>query len=345
MALQTARSASPRRLRTSVRVNNDVGVDEFVELAQIAEAGGIDQIWVSNDLFFRSAPVMLAAAAVATRSIGLGTCVLNPYSMHPAEIAMVCATLQELSGDRFLLGLAAGAADVLGWAGIARDAPLRRTADAVVAIRALCHGGAPADIDDGARWQPEGRLRVPARPTPIYLGAMSPRMHGLAGSLADGALPLLYPPESFGEVMANIAEGAAAADRDLDDIDVAACVWVSIGDDPAVADRRLADKLVYFGPSFPPTVLDRVGVTAADLAPLRSLDPDDAARALPPAMMSLGISGSPDTVVERCRGLVAAGARHVSFGPPLGDDRRLAIRLLAEQVVPALRVGDDANVR
>ena len=259
---------------------------------------------------------------------------------------MVCATLQELSGGRFLLGLAAGSADVLGWAGITRDAPLRRTADAVAAIRALCDGGAPADrAGDGSRWQPDGRLRIPARPTPIYLGAMSPRMHQLAGSLADGALPLLYPPESFGEVMANIAEGAAAAGRDLDDIDVAACVWVSIGDDPAVADRRLADKLVYFGPSFSPTVLDRVGVAAADLAPLRSLDPDDAARALPPAMMTLGISGTPDTVVERCRGLIAAGARHVSFGPPLGDDRRLAIRLLAEQVVPALRVGDDANVR
>ena len=44
--------------------------------------------------------------------------------------------------------------------------------------------------------------------------------------------------------------------------------------------------------------------------------------------------------MERCRGLVAAGARHVSFGPPLGDDRRLAIRLLAEHVVPALRGGD-----
>ena len=335
-----------RRLRTSVRLNNDVGVAEFVELAQIAEAGGIDQIWVSNDMFFHSAPVMLAAAAVATRSIGLGTCVLNPYSMHPAEIAMVCATMQELSGDRFLLGLAAGAADMLGWAGITRDAPLRRTAEAVVAIRSLCAGGAPADTtDSGAGWQPEGRLRLPARPTPVYLGAMSPRMHRLAGSLADGALPLLYPPESFGEVMANIAEGAIAAGRDPDDLDVAACVWVSIGDDPEVADRRLADKLVYFGPSFSPTVLDRVGVTAADLAPLRSLDPDDAARALPAAMMSLGISGSPDAVVERCRGLLDAGARHLSFGPPLGDDRRLAIRLLAEHVVPALRGGDHANVR
>ena len=103
---------------------------------------------------------------------------------------MVCATLQELSGGRFLLGLAAGSADVLGWAGITRDAPLRRTAEAVAAIRALCDGGAPADsAGDGSRWQPDGRLRIPARPTPIYLGAMSPRMHQLAGSLADGALP------------------------------------------------------------------------------------------------------------------------------------------------------------
>ncbi len=330
-----------------MRVNNDVGVDEFVELAQIAESGGIDQIWVSNDLFFRSAPVMLAAAAVATRSIGLGTCVLNPYSMHPAEVAMVCATLQELSGDRFLLGLAAGSADVLGWAGITRDAPLRRTAEAVAAIRALCDGGAPADrggrrvaMATGRRdfaYPPDRRRSTSVR--------CRPACTRLAGSVADGALPLLYPPESFGEVMANIAEGAAAAGRDLDDIDVAACVWVSIGDDPAVADRRLADKLVYFGPSFSSTVLDRVGVAAADLAPLRSLDPDNAARALPPAMMSLGISGSPDTVVERCRGLVSAGARHVSFGPPLGDDRRLAIRLLAEHVIPALRGGDHANVR
>ena len=106
------------QLITSLRLNNDLAVDEFVDLARLAESLHFDQIWVSNDLFFRSAPVLLAAAATATRDITLGTCVLNPYSVHPAEIAMTAATMQELSGGRFILGLAAGADDFLAWAGI-----------------------------------------------------------------------------------------------------------------------------------------------------------------------------------------------------------------------------------
>ena len=80
------------QLITSLRLNNDLSVDEFVDLARLAESLHFDQIWVSNDLFFRSAPVLLAAAATATRDITLGTCVLNPYSVHPAEIAMTAAT-------------------------------------------------------------------------------------------------------------------------------------------------------------------------------------------------------------------------------------------------------------
>ena len=189
-------------LRTSLRLNNDVGVDEFVELARVAESLGFDQIWISNDLFFRSAPVMLAAAATATSTIRLGTCVLNPYSIHPAEIAMAAATLQEVSHGRFLLGLAAGATDFLHWAGIERPAPLRRTREAIVAIRELCAGRSPADVaGSGVGWDGAARLRMP-RPTPIYLGAMSPRMIELIGDVADGGLPLLYPPETLGETMA-----------------------------------------------------------------------------------------------------------------------------------------------
>jgi 5,10-methylenetetrahydromethanopterin reductase len=57
-------------------------------------------------------------------------------------------------------------------------------------------------------------------------------------------------------------------------------------------------------------------------------------------MMSLGVCGTPDEVTERCHRLVAAGATHLSFGPPLGADRAAAIRLLGERVVPALRRGE-----
>ncbi len=128
-------------LLTSLRLNNDVPVDEFVELAQLAES-----LRVRPDLGLQRPVLPVRPGAPRgrgrrrPRTIALGTCVLNPYSVHPAEIAMIAATLQELSGGRFLLGLAAGADDFLGWAGITRDAPLARTREAVVAIRALCSG-------------------------------------------------------------------------------------------------------------------------------------------------------------------------------------------------------------
>ena len=324
-------------LLTSLRLNNDVPVEEFVELARLAESLEFDQIWVSNDLFFRSAPVLLAAAATATREIALGTCILNPYSIHPAEIAMIATTLQELSGGRFLLGLAAGADDFLGWAGIAREAPLARTREAVVAIRALCSGVSPADVPGtGPDWRRDARLRVRAAATPIYLGAMSPRMLALIGEIADGGLPLLYPPESFSDTMTHIAKGLARSGRQPEDIDIAACIWVSIDEDTERARRPMAEKLAYYGASFSPEVLARVGVDVAALADLRKADPDRAAALLPPAMMELGVSGTPDEVIERCRHLIGAGARHVSFGPPLGPDRRTAVRQLGERVITQL---------
>ena len=134
-------------------------------------------------------------------------------------------------------------------------------------------------------------------------------MLALIGEIADGGLPLLYPPESFVDAMAHIAAGAARAGRQLDDIDVAACIWVSVDDDAERARRPMAEKLAYYGASFSPDVLARVGVDATTLAELRNRRPGgERPRRLPPAMMTLGVSGTPDEVVERCRGLIDAGA-------------------------------------
>jgi 5,10-methylenetetrahydromethanopterin reductase len=159
----------------------------------------------------------------------------------------------------------------------------------------------------------------------------------LIGEVADGGLPLLYPPESFAAAAAHVDAGCARAGRTLGDVDLAACIWVSVDRDAGRAREPLAAKLAYYGASFAPDVLAKVGVEPGALAALRDLDPADAVAALPPAMMSLGISGTPDEIVVRCGDLVTAGAMHVSFGPPLGPDRRAAVMLLGEDVVPALR--------
>jgi 5,10-methylenetetrahydromethanopterin reductase len=164
-----------RAMRFSIRVNNDLPVDRLVELACLAERYGFDQIWVSNDLFLRSAPVLLTVLAGETTRIRIGSGIINPYSVHPAETAMLAATLQEVSGGRFLLDLAAGASEFLGWAGIERTRPLARTGQAVRAIRTLLSGGRPADDPGtGPGWTAQAYLRLPAHPVPIYLGGDEP---------------------------------------------------------------------------------------------------------------------------------------------------------------------------
>lgn len=329
-------------MRASLRLNNDVPIDRLLEIAAVAEAAGFDQLWISNDLFLRSAPVLVGVLARATSRIRIGIGVLNPFSMHPAEIAMMAATLQEASGGRFLLGLGAGADEFLGWAGIARASFLTSLRAAVVAIRALLEGRRPAEVPGaGAGWRPQAYLRTGAASTPIYLGGMGPRMLELAGEVADGALPLLFPPEYFVTAAAQVAVGLRRAGREPASIDLAACIWCSVSEDAEAGRRALAAKLAYYGASFSPTLLARAGLSLDDFRPIQAaMSSGEVERAIDlvtPAMLRLGVAGGVDQLVSRCQGLIDAGATHLSFGPPIGPDVVESVRLIGMQALPRLR--------
>lgn len=167
-----------------MRVNNDLSFEELAAVAAGAEQVGFDQLWVSNDLFLRSAPVLMGALAARTSRIGLGIAVMNPYSVHVTELAMLAATLQEVSGGRFLLGLGAGSEQFLGWAGIARAQPLATTRTALASLRALL-GHEDVDHSQLPEWfDAQSVLRFPlGRPVPVYIGAMGPKMLEMAGTL------------------------------------------------------------------------------------------------------------------------------------------------------------------
>src|SRR5207247_1531485 len=232
---------------------------ELLALAGAAERAGFDQLWVSNDLFLRSAPVLAGALAARTGRIGLGISIMNPYSVHVSELAMAAATVQEVSGGRFLLG------------------------------------------------------------------------H------ADGVLPLLYPPERYAAVRQQVLAGAAPGRRE---VDLPACFWVSLSGDPAAARAALAEKLAYYGPSIPAEVLAAAGLRPQDFGPAAALahGGQAAAALIDDRMLALGVAGDAADVLARCRALRRLGAKHLSFGPPLGPDPVAAIRLLGEAVLPALTV-------
>ena len=327
-------------MKFSVRVNNDLGFTELLEVAVAAEQAGFDQFWVSNDLFLRSAPVLAGALAAGTARIGLGIAVMNPYSVHVSELAMLAGTLQEVSGGRALLGLGAGSEQFLGWAGIDRTQPLATTRTALAVVRALL-GHEDVDRTLLPGWfGAQSVLRFPvARPVPVYIGAMGPKMLEMAGRHADGVLPLLYPPERYADVREHVLAGAAhrgvAFRRD---VDLPACFWVSLSDDPAAARTALAEKLAYYGPSISAPVLAAAGLRPQDFTPAARLahDGHGAAQLIDDRMLALGVAGDAAAVLARCRVLHGLGARHLSFGPPLGPDPLTAIRLLGNQVLPAL---------
>jgi 5,10-methylenetetrahydromethanopterin reductase len=324
-------------MKFSIRLNNDLAIGEYVAMAQVAEAAGFDQFWVSHDLFWRSSPVILTAVALATETIELGTCILNPYTLHPSEIAMLAASLDEVSGGRFNLGISAGAEEFMRWVDIDYDKPLTTTRKAIESINAVLVGQQAQD------WKPEAHMRFGERKhIPVYLGATSPKMLGLAGELADGVLPLLFPPEHFATVQPLVAAGAERAGRTLDDIDLAACVWCSISDDRRAAEEVLRDKIAYYIHALSGYLRERLGLDDAELAAIEHamMTERDAAKArslVTPEMLRIGIVGTPSELIERLEGLVEMGVKHLSFGPPLGPDPLAAVQAIGREVIPHFR--------
>src|SRR3954469_6028931 len=87
-------------------MNNAVRtLDESVSRAREAERLGYESVWVTQMPDARDAALVLAAYAAATKWVRLGTGVLPVYTRHPTAMAQKAATLDEMSGGRFILGL------------------------------------------------------------------------------------------------------------------------------------------------------------------------------------------------------------------------------------------------
>ncbi len=327
-------------LRFSARIGGH-GVLSVVEKALLAEEAGFDQVWTGNDIFGEPGLVTLAAIALRTSRIRFGSGVMDPVSLNPAQIAMFASGLQEISGDRFLLGIGAGSDVFFRWAGLEPKKPVVRTREAVLAIRELVNGRTPAGVEGtGDHWTPNAKLKT-ARPVPIYIGAMGPKMLDLTGKIADGALPLCLPPRHVYGVVEQLKAGAAKTGRTIADLDVAACVWASISDDRSEARTLLARFIAQYSGSLSTDALAANGLDPEEFAHTQKLmlegREDEAVASVTDSMLQLGIVGGVEDVIEQCAQLIDAGVRHISFGPPMGPDPTAAMKQIGTQVLPVLR--------
>jgi alkanesulfonate monooxygenase SsuD/methylene tetrahydromethanopterin reductase-like flavin-dependent oxidoreductase (luciferase family) len=153
--------------------------------------------------------VVLAEVALTTRRLTLGTGILGVWNRSAGTIAMAAATLASMSNGRFVLGLGASTPQLTeGLHDMPFAAPVARMRRTIEQVRALLRGDRiPLGVATGAR---PLRLNVPPAPEiPIYLAALGDASVRLAGELADGWMPFIYPRRCLAEGVQRLREGAA----------------------------------------------------------------------------------------------------------------------------------------
>jgi 5,10-methylenetetrahydromethanopterin reductase len=220
-------------VRVGVRLPPCRPVGEVAAAAVAAERLGFDEVWVpDSQLLWRDPFVTLAAVAQATTRLGLGTAVTNVVTRHPAVLASAARTVGELAEGRFVLGVGVGNSSVEP-VGL-RPSTQAELRDRLSVVRSLL-GGDAVDFGPVA-----SSLREPGTPPPVLMAASGPRNLRLAGEIADGAILLSgISPATLASSRERVAEGAAAAGRQLSDVQLVVSTFAHVTDDIERDARQL----------------------------------------------------------------------------------------------------------
>lgn len=241
-----------------------------VELARRVEEVGFDRLGISDVVFWPDCFVLQALIAEATERVHIGSMVTNPYTRHPAVIAGMLSTLQDVSGGRMFLGIGVGAG--LEDLDIDYPRPVRALREAIVAIRSLL-AGERVDLD--AELFPvrgASLVRPPAAPVPISVGTRSAQVMRLAGELADTALvgARHFTPDLAARYQGWLTEGATRVGRDPGEIEVAPRLTLCVSDDGALARASVVRYVAHYLAIIRPDEMDAERLAAIDAALARS---------------------------------------------------------------------------
>ncbi|OLE72733.1 MAG: LLM class flavin-dependent oxidoreductase [Chloroflexi bacterium] len=211
-------------------------LDESVARAKAAERLGFESVWTTQMPDARDASLVLAAYASHTQRVKLGTGVLPIYTRHPTAMAQMAASLDELSGGRFILGLGVShKVTVEGMWGLRLENPVDAMREYLTIVRTTLRDGGCGF--EGRYFTGRVAYSGPRRADlPIMISALNPRMLQLAGELADGIVLYMCTPAYVRDhVVPAIRAGREKVGKTLDGFDIVAAVPVSLTSDRAAA--------------------------------------------------------------------------------------------------------------
>ena len=274
-------------------------VERVVEQAEEAERDGFTSLWypsgASGDPL-----VTMAIAGRATRTLELGTAVMQTYPCHPLLMAARAASVVSAMGRAGLtLGIGPSHAPLVeGVYGYSYERPGLHTEE-YTRILAAALRGEPVDVTgELVSAHGAGRVTAPDQPIPVLLAALAPRMLRVAGELADGTVTWMANARAVGEHISPRLRAAAGGRSTR----IVVGLPVAVHDDVDEARQEAATQFAMYGtlPNYR-RILD-VG---------RAAGPADAA-----------IVGHEDDVARQISALFDAGATDVWAAPFAVGDRR-----------------------
>jgi len=338
-------------------------VRETVAMAQACEQAGFDAFWMAeaypwwrkHSFEARSSTAILAVIAAATRRIQLGWGIISPYTRHPVQIAMEARVMQDLTADRFLLGLGASKIFMkeIGEGDGEKAGPATVMRESIEIVRGVLAGDA-FDYQGkvfAANIPPlQADAQTPRGTPPIYIAATGPVLQKMSGRMADGLLTASITTPSFvRHSRKNMEEGARQAERDPSKLVLGSVIVGSISRNSRQgregareqAAMYLANKVENIGRAAD-VLLECAGLSFEELRPVAEAMKLGGRRAAAKAVGDeilhkvCPIAGTPEECIERIEEYRDAGCTHILL-EIWGDDRIGQAKLFGEAVLPYVR--------
>jgi 5,10-methylenetetrahydromethanopterin reductase len=332
-----------RQPEISIAFQTDKPLAAYGPLAVAAEAYRLDGVTVYNDMLYQPAWLPLLEIARATQRVRIGPAAVNPFTCHPMNIASEIALIDEMAQGRAYLGLARGS--WLEYVGLRPQQAITALREAMECVRHLLrrdptpYAGKifPIAGGDVLRWE------IQRADIPFLLGSWGPKtIQACISEIAEvkiggSANPDVVPP--FRQI---INDAAASAGRAGDAIGIVVGAVTVVDLDGERARNQARRECALYLP------------VVAELDPSLQIDPELLARIRAAAdryafdeaaalisddlLYRFAFAGTPDEVAEHAAAIFAKGAARVEFGTPHGLTPQEGLRLLGEQVLPALGV-------
>ncbi|MFJ4205472.1 LLM class flavin-dependent oxidoreductase [Streptomyces sviceus] len=222
-------------VRIGVMYDRDWAPEGLPEFARQAEALGLDDLWVVEDLGWNGGVSAAAVALGATQRIRVGIGIAPAPLRSPALLAMELATLARVFPGRLVAGIGHGVQEWMAQVGAAARSPLALLEETITSVRTLLRGERVELKGREVRLDGVQLTHPPAEAPPVVAGVVRPRSLELSGRVADGTVITEgHGPHDLENARALIVKGGAASDHTL-----TVFAFACVGDDADEVARAL----------------------------------------------------------------------------------------------------------